>query len=313
MVFCRTTFRALLSAVSLAAYPVALRAQFKTPSIDGVIQPGEYGSSRTNQVGTNTGQIWYMTWDAANLYVAIANADLGEAAVLYIDASPLNPPNGGANASGNLGGFNYDGERIATLPFRAQFVTYFKDGYTEYRKADGSGNWGNPLSGYGTYASLGAARELAIPWQAITGGGMPTSFLFLGFVTSSSGYVYGQAPNDNSGGNIGTAAVYSQYFVVNSTATGSATPPFSIDNSSNIVNYTELYHNTFDPYYRSPEGAAPAGSAVTLRMRTAHFGATDVNLRVYLFDTGSGNTTGPTDVPMAFLETQTAGGVLYDE
>ena len=52
---------------------------------------------------------------------------------------------------------------------------------------------------------------------------------------------------------------------------------------------------------------------MTLRLRTAHLGATAVNLRVYLFDTASGNTAGSTDSPMAFLETQTVNGTLYDE
>ncbi len=307
--------RVALAAISLATCCIRLNAQFNTPSIDGVIQPAEYGNTqnRTNQIGTNTGQTWYMTWDASHLYVGIANANLSEAAVLYIDANPMNPPKGGASANGNLAGFNYDGEEIGALPFRAQFVTYFKDGYNEYRNADGNGNWTNRISNYGAYASIGNVREFAIPWPAITGGGMPSSFLFLGLLTSSTGYVYGQAPNDNGGGTVGTSAIYTQYFVVNNTATGSSTPPFSIDNSSNTVNFSALYHNTYDPYYRSHEGSVPAGTTVTLRVRTAHLGATGVNLRVYLFDTGSGNTTGPTDSPMVLLETQTVDGTLYDE
>jgi glycosidase len=314
----RTTMpRAICSAfaaISLACgFPLA--AQFRTPSIDGVIQPGEYGNTvnGTNQAGTNTGQTWYMTWDASRLYVAIANANPSEGAVIYIDANPVNPPNGGTNANGNQAGVTYDGEEIARLPFRSQFVTYFKNGYNEYRNSDGSGAWTNAVPNYGAYASVGSAREFAIPWQAITGSGMPSSFLFLGLVTSSAGYVYGQTPNDNMGGALGTTAAYSQYFAVNSTANGSGTPPFSIDNSSNAVNLAALYHNTFDPYYRSQEGAVPAGTAVTLRLRTAHLGATAVNLRVYLFDTASGNTAGAADSPMAFLETQTVNGTLYDE
>jgi len=307
--------RFALAAISLAACSFSLHAQFNTPAIDGVIQPGEYGNAQngTNQVGTNTGQIWYMTWDASRLYVAIANANPGEAAVVYIDANPVNPPNSGTNANGSLAGFKYDQEAIATLPFRAQFVTYFKTGYNEYRKSDGADNWANPVSNYGTYASFGSAREFAIPWQAITGGGMPSAFLFLGLLTSSAGYVYGQTPNGNAGGMLGTLAAYSQYFAVNSTANGAGTPPFSIANSSNAVNFSALYHNTFDPYYRSQEGAVPAGATVTLRLRTAHLGATAANLRVYLFDTASGNTAGAADSPMAFLETKTVNGTLYDE
>lgn len=310
-----TALRVVLASISVVACRISLHAQFNTPVIDGVIQPGEYGSTQngTNQIGTSTGQTWYVTWDASHFYVGIANANLSQAAVIYIDANPLNPPGGGTSANGNLAGFNYDGEEIATLPFRAQFVTYFKDSYNEYRKSDGNGNWTTQTSNYGTYASSSNVREFAIPWSAITGGGVPSSFLFLGLLTSSTGYVYGQAPNVNGGGNVGTSAVYTQYFLVNSTANGSSTPPFSIVNSSNVVNLSALYHNTFDPYYRSQEGSAPAGTTVTLRLRTAHLGATGVNLRVYLFDTGSGNTTGPTDFPMAFLENQTVNGNVYDE
>jgi len=307
--------RVVVAFCILFAAWVPLRAQFATPSVDGTIQSGEYGNTAngTNQIGTNTAQTWYMTWDANNLYVGIVNANLSEAAVIYIDANPINPPNGGTNANGSLTGFNYDGEEIASLPFRAQFVTYFKDGYNEYRKSDGNGGWGNSTSNYGKYASNGSSntREFAIPWSAVSGG-LPSSFLFFGLLTSSGGYVYGQVPNDNGGGPVGTNAAYTQYFAVNSTVNGSSTPPFSIENSSSSVNYTALYHNTFIPFYRSQEGAVPAGTTVTLRLQTAHLGATGVNLRVYLMDTASGNTTGPFDSPMPFYETQNVRGTLYD-
>src|SRR5580658_6925860 len=188
--------RVVFAVIFLAACSIPLYAQFNTPVIDGIIEQGEYGNTQngTNQIGTSTSQTWYMTWDASNLYVGITNANLSEAAVIYIDASPVNPPNGGTNANGNLTGFNYDGEEIATLPFRAQFVTYFKDGYNEYRNSDGNGNWTNSVSNYGAFAenTNGNVREFAIPWSAIGGGGMPSSFLFLGLLTSSGGSVYGQ-------------------------------------------------------------------------------------------------------------------------
>jgi len=310
--------RVASAAVFLAACSIPLKAQFNTPVVDGIIETGEYGNTQngTNQFATSTSQTWYMTWDATNLYVGITNANLSEAAVIYIDANPVNPPNGGTNANGNLTGFNYDGEEIASLPFRAQFVTYVKDGYREYRKSDGNGNWTNPVSNYGQFADNANTgpntREGAIPWSAITGGGIPSSFLFLGLITSSGGYIYGQVPNDNGGGQVGTSAVYTQYYVVNSTANGASTPPFSIENSSSAVTFSALYHNTFFPYYRSQEGSVPAGATVTLRLQTAHLGATGVNLRVYLLDTASGNTTGPLDSPMAFYQTLNVNGTPYD-
>ena len=140
-----TLRRAVLAFFVLPAIWNPLHAQFATPVIDGVIEPGEYGNTTngTNQIATNTAQTWYMTWDATNLYVGITNANLSEAAVIYIDANPLNPPAGGTNANGSLAGFNYDGTDFASLPFRAQFVTYFKDGYNEYRNSNGSGGWGD--------------------------------------------------------------------------------------------------------------------------------------------------------------------------
>jgi hypothetical protein len=49
-----------------------------------------------------------MTWDDNNLYVGITNANLAEAAVIYIDRNPISPVNGGNNSNGNLLGFNYD-------------------------------------------------------------------------------------------------------------------------------------------------------------------------------------------------------------
>ncbi len=311
-----TLRRAAIFLSVLSASGVSLHAQYNTPNVDGIIEAGEYGNTNNgaNQIATSTSQTWYMTWDATNLYVGIANANLSEAAVIYIDANPLNPPNGGTNANGNLTGYNYDGEEIATLPFRSQFVTYFKDGYNEYRKSDGNGNWTGATSNYGVYASNGSGnvREFAIPWTAINAQGIPSSFLFIGFLTSSGGYIYGQVPGDNGGGQVGTSATYTQFFEVDSTANGASTPPFSLENSSSSVSYSALYHNTFMPLYRSQEGAVAAGGTVTLRLQTAHLGATGVNLRVYLLDTGSGNTTGPFDSAMAFYQTQTVNGTLYD-
>ena len=304
-------------AIACFLFTLPAFAQWNTPAIDGVIEPGEYGNTQngTNQVSTNTSQTWYMTWDATNLYVGIANANLSEGAVIYVDANPLTPPNGGTNANGSLVGFNYDGEQITSLPFRAQFVTYVKDGYREYRNSDGNGGWSGSTANYGTYASNGNGnvREFSIPWTAINSGGIPTSFLFIGLLTSSGGYVYGQVPNDNPGAQIGTNATYTQFYQVNSTANGASTPPFSLENSSSTVQLSGLLHNTFDPFYRCLEGAVPAGTTVTLRLRTALSNVSSANLRTYLFDPVSGNTTGPNDAPMTYYGTRNEGGTTYDE
>ena len=117
-------------------------AQWATPTIDGYIATGEYGTNNQLNNAGNTGQTWYMTWDANNLYVGIVNANLAEGLVLYV-ADPTN------NANGNTTGFNYDGASFASLPFKATFVTYVKNGYREYRNSDGSGGWTGSTSNYG--------------------------------------------------------------------------------------------------------------------------------------------------------------------
>jgi signal transduction histidine kinase len=111
---------------------------------------------------------------------------------------------------------------LASLPFRAKFVTYYKDDYREYRNSDGSGGWTGAIANYGQYASgTGNVREIAIPWSAINqNGGLPTHFVFFGYLTSSRGYVYGQVPNDNPGVFIGTGATYTQYYNISNTGNG---------------------------------------------------------------------------------------------
>ncbi|MDQ1524869.1 MAG: hypothetical protein QOE47_2793, partial [Pyrinomonadaceae bacterium] len=90
---------------------------------------------------------------------------------------------------------------------------------------------------------------------------------------------------------------------------GNATPtPTPAGN----VEWEGLRHDTFDSYYRSPFGAVPAGNAVTLRFRTAHFDVDGVYVRVYTFDPATGATNGPVDHPMSFLENRTEGGTEYD-
>jgi glycosidase len=295
----------------------AARAQWTTPAVDGAISPPtEYGPNNQLNNAGNTSQTWYMTWDAANLYVGITNANLSEGAVIYVTPNPVNPPNSGTNANGNLTGFNYDGENFSSLPFRAQFVTYFKDGYREYRTFNGSGGWSSPVSFYGSYASgAGNVREVAIPWNAINGNnGLPSSFVFFGFLTSSGGYVYGQAPVDNPGAFIGTSAAYTQYFAITNTANGASTPPFSNEQPAGFSAAVKaaFKHDTFDLFHRSPAASVTENTQVTLRFRSGHFDLDGVNLRAYLFDTGSGHTTGPVDTPMTFDQNITENGTEYD-
>ena len=199
--------------------------QYATPTIDGTIIASEYG---THTTGSNQGVNFFMTWDAANLYVAIQGANTGEAAVIYIDKNPLAIVDGGANADGSTAGFNYDGESFAKLPFRADYVCYVKSGYREFRNADGANSWGTQTPGGAFAESGGNVREFSIPWSTVTGGGgIPSSFNWFGLVTSGGGFVFNQEPSANTGGNIGTSANYAYYYTVSTTASGGATKPFS--------------------------------------------------------------------------------------
>jgi len=316
-------FTSVLAVLIAAAAPVC--AQWATPTVDGTIAPGEYGTNNSLTNAGNTGQTWYMTWDASNLYVGIVNANLAEGAVIYVTGNPQNPPTCCNNADGNLTGFNYDGTSFSSLPFRARFVTYLKGDtvnnanvYREYRTADGSGNWGAATSYYGAYAAdpnSTNTREVAIPWTAINSGGMPAAFVFFGYLTSNGGYVYGQAPPDNPGAFIGTNATYTQYYSIVNTGNSTSTPPFSLEQPAGFsaADTAGFFHNTFDPFYRDQEGAVAENTAVTLRFRTLHSsGIWGVTARAYLFDTGSGTTTGPVDTGMPFDQNITVNGTEYD-
>ena len=89
------------------------------------------------------------------------------------------------------------------------------------------------------------------------GGGIPSSFVFFGYLTSSGGYVYGQAPTDNPGAFIGTNATATQYYAVVNTGNGTSTPPFSLEQPAGFsaADKAGFLHDTFDPFYRDQEGA----------------------------------------------------------
>jgi len=89
-------------------------------------------------------------------------------------------------------------------------------------------------------------------------------------------------------------------------------PPYWASSSFSAADQAAFLHNTFDRFYRSSEGAVPQGTQVTLRFRTGHFAVDGVSVRAYLFDTGSGKTTGPIDTPLRFDQNITVDGGEYD-
>ena len=66
----------------------------------------------------------------------------------------------------------------------------------------------------------------------------------------------------------------------------------------NNVEWDGLRHDSRDPLYRTPGGAVPAGTPVTIRFRTFHNDVTGVNLRVYSLEAG-----GQSLVPMTLAAT----------
>src|SRR5258707_1999638 len=87
----RTALRLALVLMIVFVAVAPVWAQWNIPTIDGSIAPGEYGSNNSLGNAGNTGQTWYMTWDATNLYVGLVNATISESAVIYIARDPPNP------------------------------------------------------------------------------------------------------------------------------------------------------------------------------------------------------------------------------
>lgn len=167
-----------------------------------------------------------MTWNDTSLYLGLANAVVGEAAILYLDAGGGAAPGGGSTV-----GHTHDGQQPGTLPFAADLVTFMKNDYQEFRTANGAGGWSEPPTtvGLGFCVADGNdnTREMVIPWSAV--GGRPASFSFLLYVTSAGGFVYGELPLGNPVGNIGLGtATFPKLFSV---ADAAAVPtPFAVSN-----------------------------------------------------------------------------------
>ncbi len=198
------------------------------PVIDGVVGAGEYGlhvNGQNQQVSSSPGNTWFMTWNDTSLFVAVTAANIDEGVVLYLDQAPLLPGNGGVNADGSITGVAYDTTKIA-VPFRADFVAYVKSSYQEHRSADGANGWSLPITTGLVVQGKGDVREIAIPWAMIPAARRPSSFSWLGYVTSASGFVYGQMPTDNAGGNVGLGASYGAFYKVANTTPGAGTKPF---------------------------------------------------------------------------------------
>jgi len=208
-----------------------LKAQFNTPTVDGTITAGEYGT-HTNGVNQQTqgAQVWYMTWDNTNLYVGVSNANTAEGTVMYFDTDVLAPINSGVNANGTLIGQAYDNTNFANLPFRADLVLYVNNGYREFRTRNLTNGWTTATTAFGTYAETGGnVREFSIPWSSFPIGSRPAGFAWFGYVTSTAGNAYTTMPIANPTGTTGLTARWERYFKVDGTNNGSSIAPFSRD------------------------------------------------------------------------------------
>lgn len=209
-------------------------AQFTTTTVNGTVAAGEYGTHTNGQNQLNNGtQTWYMTWNDTHLFVGITSANVAEGAVLYIDRNPIAPVNGGSASDGSITGQPYD-RTTAVLPFRGDFVCYFKNTYHEYRTANGSGGWSSATASTLNVSTSGGTREISIPWSAITGGSRPASFNWMGYIVYDGGAanngVYSPMPTENQAGafNVSATTTYNRrYFTVSTTGDGTSTKPFN--------------------------------------------------------------------------------------
>ena len=199
-------------------------AGFVAPTCDGVIGAGEYGGVANEQTSSN-GQIWYMTWDATNLYVAISSATVAEADILYLAVNP------GDAGTGLTAGYLYDNTDVTKLPFAAGLVVYAKQGYHEVRTA-GASAWGAANTGmvqFCTTSATATVREEVIPWSLI--GGLPGAFGWTGYFAAApgsnpSGFIYGQMPIDDPAGADAGGESFTRYYAVPN-ATPGVDKPFA--------------------------------------------------------------------------------------
>jgi hypothetical protein len=197
-----------------AAADAASGSAWETPTCDGTVAAGEYGGT-ANQYVTTTGQTWHVAWDGSDLYVAIEGANVNEALVLYV----------GYLAVGASGGQVYDQTAAATIAFAANAVVYAKASYDEVRTPSND-VWTKTGTVTVCVDSSGTTREVAIPWSSLGAPALPAAFRWMGYLTSASGYVYGQLPDSNPSAFVGLSATFPHDFFVKSTADGTGSFPF---------------------------------------------------------------------------------------
>lgn len=203
-------------------FAVAHQQGWAQPTRNGSIGANEYGSHTNGQNAWSDGtRTWYMTWDATNLYLAVANSGnaTNDEFVIYIDTDPQTIVNGGGNANGAIGGIGgFDGVNYGQLPFRANFATFIRNGYHQHRTHNGSNGWNTNVDNSGSIqkTTLGDLQEISIAWSLM--GGQPSSFNF--FMYLNGGTPYGGLSNATPDNDFSNILNYTarQYFSVTSTS-----------------------------------------------------------------------------------------------
>ncbi|WP_133273703.1 T9SS type A sorting domain-containing protein [Hymenobacter radiodurans] len=251
---------AVMTALGAACLTLSLtqtaQAQFRTPTVDGVISGGEYDNQYRSPSGPAADQdpnlTWRITWNNSDLFIAISDARLAEGAVVYLDLDPQTIVN--APGSGTSQGLpqSYEGS-TGTLPFQADAILFIRSDYREVRTFNRETNqWRDAVIYPGQYAQVGTdardqprVREFSIPWATINGAaGRPANFNWLGYIAFPGGGAYGQVPIANPKGIIGTSANFVRYFTVLNTAVGSASNAFG-PNGLDSYSHSGPNENTF--------------------------------------------------------------------
>lgn len=213
-----------------------LFAQFNTPTLNGAIGAGEYGTHVDGVNQQTSGAVtWYMTWDNTYLYLAATGLNPNNDAVnLYIDANPALPVNGNNTFLGSLTTEAYD-QVTTELPFQADYFGFVKTSYNEWKNDDAAGAWGAGTTFAFAVAVTGASVEFRVPWTEITGGARPASFNWMAFISydnAGNNGTFSPVPVLNPTGTAASAPVTlwaTRYYTVESTDNGTATSPFSLN------------------------------------------------------------------------------------
>ena len=225
----KTLIRAMAAYAFLVTLPMF--GQYQTPTVDGVIESGEYAHHSGN---------WYLTWDATWLYIGVTGNAAGSAESVYLDIDPLSTPAGGSDTNGSLTGRadSADGPvtaLTATLPFRADARMVFSQAGGEYRLRDGAGGWGSDDNNPGNFVPIRDETtgdfEAKIRWGVLPGlSGVPSSFAWLAYKNIDTGGGTTALTDPMPAANAtGVTAVDERYFFyVTSTADGAATDPFFV-------------------------------------------------------------------------------------